>query len=59
MNTEEVEDLSIYNPDGSDLRKMQLRMLEMLTFIDSVCTKNDINFIVNQFFVCFDCCTAV
>jgi len=44
MNTEKVEDLSMYNPEGSDLRKMQLRMLEMLTFIDSVCTKHDIKY---------------
>lgn len=26
-----------YNPDGSTLRRQQLRMLEMLQYIDSVC----------------------
>lgn len=28
-----------YNPEGSELRKAQYRMLEMLTFIDVVCKK--------------------
>lgn len=27
-----------YNPDGSDLRRAQLRMTEMLVFLDKVCT---------------------
>lgn len=31
-----------YNPEGSQLRKMQLRMLEMLKYIDKVCTENSI-----------------
>lgn len=31
-----------FNPDGSDLRKHQMRMLEMLKFIDKVCQDNDI-----------------
>lgn len=31
-----------YNPDGSSLRKAQLRMLDMLVFIDKVCKENDI-----------------
>ena len=31
-----------YNPEGSQLRKAQLRMLELLVFIDEVCRKNDI-----------------
>ncbi len=31
-----------FNPDGSPLRKHQLRMLEMLRFLDMVCRKNDI-----------------
>lgn len=33
-----------YNPDGSDLRKGQLRMLEMLKFVDKVCTDNNITY---------------
>lgn len=33
-----------YNPDGSTLRKQQLRMLEMLQYIDAVCTKHGIRY---------------
>lgn len=33
-----------YNPDGSDLRKMQLRMLDMLKYIDKICRENDIKY---------------
>lgn len=33
-----------FNPDGSDLRKMQLRMLEMLKYIDRICRENDIQY---------------
>ncbi len=29
-----------YNPDNSTLRRGQLRMLEMLKFIDHVCSKS-------------------
>lgn len=31
-----------FNPDGSLLRRHQLRMLEMLTYIDGVCAQHDI-----------------
>ena len=31
-----------YNPDGSDLRRIQLRVLEILKIIDSICKKHDI-----------------
>lgn len=31
-----------YNPDGSILRKQQLRMLEMLIIIDTICKKHNI-----------------
>lgn len=31
-----------YNPDGSDLRKAQLRMLDMLKYIDNVCNEQKI-----------------
>ena len=33
-----------YNPDGSILRKMQLRMLQMLIFIDKVCFQYNIEY---------------
>lgn len=33
-----------YNPDGSDLRKMQLRMLDMLKYIDKICRENNIKY---------------
>ncbi len=33
-----------FNPDGSDLRKMQLRMLDMLKYLDEVCKKNNIKY---------------
>lgn len=35
---------SRYNPDGSTLRKAQLRMLEMLKFIDKVCSENSLTY---------------
>lgn len=31
-----------YNPDGSDLRAVQMRLLDMLVYIDRVCRDNDI-----------------
>ncbi len=39
-----MENLSKYNPEGSDLRKMQLKMLDILCFIDSVCVKHNISY---------------
>lgn len=33
-----------FNPDGSDLRNMQLRMLEMLKYIDQICRENGIKY---------------
>lgn len=33
-----------YNPDGSELRNLQMRLLEMLDFIDDICKKNDIKY---------------
>lgn len=33
-----------YNPDGSILRRAQLRMLEMLQFLDRVCRENGIRY---------------
>lgn len=31
-----------FNPDGSELREAQLRMLDLLLWVDKVCKKNDI-----------------
>ena len=31
-----------FNPEGSDLRKAQHRMLELLLWVDEVCKKNNI-----------------
>lgn len=33
-----------YNPEGSELRNAQYRMLEMLCFIDQICQENDITY---------------
>lgn len=33
-----------FNPEGSDLRKIQLRMLEMLKYIDNVCQAHGIKY---------------
>lgn len=33
-----------FNPEGSDLRNMQLRMLEMLKYIDRICRENGIKY---------------
>lgn len=35
---------SKYNPDGSSLRKSQLKMLDMLKFVDEVCSNNEIEY---------------
>ncbi|WP_221411480.1 phosphorylcholine transferase LicD [Dysgonomonas sp. 216] len=37
-----TEDLSHYNPEGSELRILQLRMLEILETVDGICRKHDI-----------------
>ena len=37
-----MEDLSHYNPEGSTLRRAQLRMLEILKVVDDICTKHGI-----------------
>lgn len=31
-----------YNPDGSDLRRMQMRMLDILTEVDKICKRHNI-----------------
>ena len=33
-----------YNPEGSDLRRAQLRMLDMLLYLDKVCKENEITY---------------
>ena len=33
-----------YNPEGSDLRKLQLRLLEVLKYLDEICVENDIKY---------------
>lgn len=37
-----------FNPDGSDIRKLQLRLLDMLKYIDSVCRKNNIHYWISS-----------
>jgi len=37
-----MEDLSHYNPEGSTLRRAQLRMLDILLEVDRICKKHDI-----------------
>src|SRR4028118_681017 len=39
-----MEDLSHYNPEGSDLRRAQKRMLEILDVFDAICRKHNINY---------------
>lgn len=42
---ETSEDLKAkYNPDGSKLRKLQLRMLDMLIYIDKICKEQHIDY---------------
>lgn len=49
-NTGETEDSlrKEYNPDGSILRKVQMRLLEMLIYIDKVCKENKIDYQLNS-----------
>lgn len=35
-----------YNPEGSELRRAQIRMLEMLAFLDDVCKTYDITYFI-------------
>ena len=39
-----MEDFSKYNGDGSTLRQMQLRLLDIMVEIDKVCRKHDIKY---------------
>jgi len=38
------EDLKAYNPEGSELRKMQLKMLEILEVVDAICRKHKLTY---------------
>ncbi len=42
-----MEDLRIYNPEGSTLRKAQLRMLDILQVIDTICQKHGISYFLD------------
>lgn len=42
-----MEDLSRYNPEGSTLRKAQLRMLEILKVFDAICAKHGIEYVLD------------
>lgn len=37
-----------FNPDGSNVRRAQLRMLQMLQFIDEICQKNNIAYWIDS-----------
>ncbi|EYE54801.1 LicD family protein, partial [Bacteroides fragilis] len=37
-----MEDLNRYNKEGSDLRKLQYRMLELLEVLDKICKKHNL-----------------
>lgn len=39
-----MEDLSHYNPEGSDLRRAQMRMLEILDVFVEICDRHKINY---------------
>ncbi len=42
-----MEDLSKYNPEGSTLRKAQLRMLEILKVVDTICQEHHIEYVLD------------
>lgn len=37
-----------FNPDGSTLRRQQLRMIELLDYVDSVCKENNIKYWISS-----------
>ena len=39
-----MEDYSQYNGEGTELRKVQLRLVDMLTEIDRICRKHGIRY---------------
>lgn len=42
-----MEDLSKYNPEGSTLRKAQLRMVDILKVVDAICQKHNIEYVLD------------
>lgn len=42
------EDISKYNPEGSTLRKAQLRMLDILIEVDKICRKHKIEYFLDS-----------
>ena len=44
LNSHQQEDLSRYNPEGSTLRKAQLRMVDILVEVDKICQKHKIDY---------------
>lgn len=42
-----MEDLRKYNPEGSTLRKAQMRMLDILQVIDAICRKHNIPYFLD------------
>lgn len=47
LKSHQQEDLSRYNPEGSTLRKAQLRMVEILTEVDKICRKHQIEYFLD------------
>ena len=43
-----TEDFSKYNPDGSTLRKAQLRMLDILIEVDKICRRHKIEYFLDS-----------
>ncbi len=43
-----MEDFSIYNGEGTNLRKAQLRLLEMLVEFDRICKKHNIDYYLSS-----------
>ena len=39
-----MEDFSKYNGEGTDLRKLQMRLLDIFIEIDRICRKHDIKY---------------
>lgn len=45
INNEELR--TIYNPEGSILRKVQLKMLDILRTVDTICKKHNIEYVLD------------
>lgn len=44
INPNQMEDLSFYNPQGSNLRKAQMRMLSILDVFAGICEKHNLDY---------------